>query len=82
MNKKKKLAPEDVYHADEAYRNGQRAGYEKAKKELGLTWEDVQWIDDTIIDLAQTDLPRQGKEAFYSEVLKRFNEKKNGTSRN
>ena len=52
-------------------------GYEQAEKDLALTPEDVQTIDDIIVDMTQhTDWPLKGQEAFYGEVLKRFIEKR------
>ena len=48
--------------------------FERAKE---LTWEDIRWIDINICGLAQlTDWPLRGQEAFYTEVLRRFNQMK------
>lgn len=47
------------------------------KKNLALTREDVQTIDNIIVDMARhTDWPLKGKEVFYEEVLRRFNERR------
>lgn len=47
------------------------------KKDLALTPEDVQTIDNIIVDMAQhTDWPLKGKKVFYEEVLRRFIEKR------
>ena len=52
-------------------------GYEQAEKDLALTPEDVQTIDNIIVDMAQhTDWPLKGKKVFYEEVLRRFIEKR------
>lgn len=48
-----------------------------AEKDLALTPEDVQTIDNIIVDMAQhTDWPLKGKKVFYEEVLRRFNEQR------
>ena len=53
------------------------AGYKEAEKDLALTPEDVQTIDNIIVDMVQhTDWPLKGKEVFYEEVLRRFIEKR------
>lgn len=50
----------------------------EAEKDLALTWEDIGTIDDIIEQLANhSDLPLQGQEVFYQEVLRRFRETKN-----
>lgn len=49
----------------------------RTKKDFALTWEDIQWIDNTIVEMAQnTDWPLKGQEVFYTEVLRRFNQMK------
>lgn len=48
-------------------------GYEQAEKDLALTWEDIQTIDNIVVDMARnTDWPLRGQEVFYTEVLQRF----------
>lgn len=52
-------------------------GYEQAQKDLSLTWEDIQTIDNIVVDMAHnTDWPLRGQEVFYTEVLNRFNKSK------
>ena len=52
-------------------------GYEQAEKDLALTWEDIQTIDNIVVDMAHnTDWPLRGQEVFYTEVLNRFNKSK------
>ena len=52
-------------------------GYEQAEKDLALTWEDIQTIDNIVVDMAcNTDWPLRGQEVFYTEVLNRFNKSK------
>lgn len=52
--------------------------YYAAEKDLALTWEDLGTIDDIIEQLANhSDLPLQGQEVFYQEVLRIFREMKN-----
>ena len=53
-------------------------GYEQAEKDLALTWQDIAKIDDMLREvgncIATSDLPTMGREDYYTEVLKRFNE--------
>lgn len=52
-------------------------GYDQAEKDLALTWEDIQTIDNIVVDMARnTDWPLRGQEVFYTEVLNRFNKSK------
>ena len=48
------------------------------KKDLALTWQDIAKIDDMLREvgncIATSDLPTMGREEYYLEVLKRFNE--------
>ena len=46
-------------------------GYEKAEKDLSLTWEDIALIDDLLCEV-----PSMNREEYYTEVLKRFKEAK------
>ena len=51
------------------------------KKDLALTWQDIAKIDDMLREvescIACSDLPTMGREEYYTEVLKRYNELKN-----
>lgn len=58
-------------------RNACQRGYEQAEKDLALTWEDIQTVDNIVVDMARnTDWPLRGQEVFYTEVLNRFNKSK------
>ena len=61
-----------------AKRVGYQKGYEQAEKDLALTWQDIARIDDMLREvescIACSDLPTMGREDYYTEVLKRFNE--------
>lgn len=50
------------------------------KKDLALTWQDIAKIDDMLREvencIACIDLPTMGREEYYTEVLKRYNELK------
>ena len=55
------------------------AGYEQAEKDLALTWQDIAKIvtlADTILDRNPEVWKIRGPEAYYSEVLRIFNENK------
>ena len=56
-------------------------GYEQAEKDLALTWQDIAKIDDMLREvencIATSDLPTMGREEYYEEVLRRYNELKN-----
>ena len=63
-------------------RDGFIQGYEQAEKDLALTWEDIQTIDRIVVNMARnTDEPLRRQEEFYTDVLRRFNYKRetNGT---
>lgn len=51
------------------------------KKDLALTWQDIAKIDDMLREvencIATSDLPTMGREEYYEEVLRRYNELKN-----
>lgn len=56
------------------------------KKDLALTWEDVKNLDYLLHDVdfengravsLGMEIPFDGDEGFYGEVLKRFNEERN-----
>lgn len=63
--------------------------YEQAEKDLALTWEDLQTINDLFFqvdaensaarddDLIEQNLPFPYGQKFYEEVLRRFREMKN-----
>lgn len=54
-------------------------GYEQAKKDLALTWEDIKIIVKILADSDWYDFEINGKlwsKEFYEEVLKRFKEAK------
>ena len=57
-------------------------GYHKAEKDLALTWQDIKRIvqiaDDLLpgIDTMALLSEFQTEEAYYKEILKRFNETK------
>lgn len=55
------------------------------KKDLALTWQDIAKIDDMLREvencIACIDLPTMGREEYYEEVLRRYNELKNGSKK-
>ena len=56
-------------------------GYEKAEKNLALTWEDIKKIsrilDIMVDDDLKGEIPKEwGEEEYYEEVLRRFNKVK------
>lgn len=54
-----------------------KIGYEKAKKELELTWKDLQKLDIIANKLWQDGkYDKNDAQEFYTEVLKRFKEYK------
>ena len=67
----------DSYERD-TLSKGYYWGYKDAEKDLALTWQDIAKIDDMLREVencvATSDLPTMGREEYYSEVLKRFNE--------
>lgn len=76
--------PLDTINRDDirfnANRVGYQQGYEQAEKDFALTWEDMAKIDAIIISTNNefaTDVSKEiSRQAFYEEVLKRFNELK------
>ena len=53
-------------------------GYVQAEKDLELTWEDIEAIDQLLWDLCGEYSGKKDNEGYYQEVLKRFNkERKN-----
>ena len=62
------------------YREGVKYGYERAEKDLALTWDDMAKIDAIILDtnneFAVDYSNKISRQNFYEEVLKRFNEHK------
>ena len=56
-----------------------KAGYEQAEKDLALTLEQVVKLDNIIMNMVAEGYNDGYKtRPFYEEVLKRFNEQKNG----
>ena len=52
-------------------------GHHQAEKDLELTWEDIERIDDISIRLDGTEEAKEmSHKEFYQEVLKRFKERK------
>lgn len=49
-------------------------GYEKAEKNLALTWEDMKLIDELFTEMAFSE-PNDSTE-WYQELANRFNEKR------
>lgn len=63
------------YCRNEAYKHFIK-GYEKAEKDLALTWEDIRKIC-TLSVIVEMGLGREvSDKKHYEEVLKRFNEYK------
>ena len=52
----------------------------QAKRDLGLTWKDIQRIveiaDDILLDPQRPRRLSTTKEAYYTEVLRRYKEEK------
>ena len=68
---------------DEVYRDVFRIGYSQAEKDLALGWEDIKKIDNIVgemIDSVPGKMPEllKSEAVFYGEVLRRFNEYKQG----
>ena len=69
-----------------ARRDAFEYGYLKAEKDLELTWEKMRELNiifaevDTEIELGKTDITA-GTIGYYQEVLKRFKDMKNGTTK-
>jgi hypothetical protein len=52
-------------------------GYQQAEKDLELTWEDIEKIDDITLRLdASAESRGMSNQEFYQEVLKRIKERK------
>ena len=68
-------SPQGLYST--CFIDGYKAGYEKAEKDLALTWEDIKFITDELVfvGLQSNLIPKS--EMLYKEVLRRFNKKKN-----
>ena len=62
-------------------------GYHQAEKDLELTWEDMRELYiifaevDTEIELCKADDIKAETIGYYQEVLKRFKDLKNGTTK-
>ena len=72
------------YDYDQTY-DAVKYGYLQAEKDLALTWEDVKNLDYLLNDVnfengraefLGKEIPFDGDEGFYEEVLKRFNEQR------
>ena len=50
-------------------------GYQQAEKDLALTWEDIEVIDQIFTDVFKDDFDVLTNE-YYQEVLNRFNKLK------
>ncbi len=53
-------------------RIGYLEGYHQAEKDLELTWEDIEAIDQLLWDLCGEYSGKKDNEGYYQEVLKRF----------
>lgn len=52
-------------------------GYNQAEKDLELSWDDIEKIDDITLRLDASEESRgMSNQEFYQEVLKRFKERK------
>ena len=52
-------------------------GYRQAEKNLALTPSDISIIDEICTEMRlHTDWTLKGQDAFYEEVLRRFNEQR------
>ena len=73
---------DDFYGVCIACREAYQYGYEQAEKDLAMTWEDVKQIVEiadklcpyTSKNIAEFQQEFQTEEAYYKEVLRRFNE--------
>ena len=67
----------DSYERD-ALSKGYYWGYKDAEKDIALAWQDIAKIDDMLREVQNcidtSYLPTMGREDYYTEVLKRFNE--------
>lgn len=62
---------------DDDLRSIYAKGYRKAEKDNGLTWEDIEKIDDITLRLdASAESRGMSNQEFYQEVLRRFKERK------
>ena len=52
-------------------------GYHQAEKDLELTWEDIEAINQLLWDLCEEYSGKKDNEGYYQEVLKRFKETRN-----
>lgn len=52
-------------------------GYEQAEKDLTLSWEDIEKIDDILIEIDRVPGVDMTRTEFFKEVLRRFKEYKN-----
>ena len=61
--------------ANEEKRIGFIEGYHQAKKDLALTWKDIEAIDQIFTDVFKDGFDVTTNN-YYQEVLKRFNKQK------
>lgn len=63
-------------------RNAFENGYEQAQKDLELSWRDMQRIvkiaDHLCNSLEYDKIKKMGEEGYYTEILNRFNNEKEG----
>ena len=69
------------FYDNESFANGYIKGYEKAEKNLELTWKDMMLIHRCIKDAMNYHLYKmmegmEGQKVVYQEVLNRFNKEK------
>lgn len=70
----------EKYPYDYPERTGFRQGYERAEKDLALTWEDVQLLDLYAMECQVEESNGRkfnSSQEFFEEVLQRFNKTKN-----
>jgi hypothetical protein len=53
-----------------------KQGYRQAEKDMELTWEDIEAIDQLLWDLCGEYSGKKDNEGYYQEVLKRFQDLK------
>ena len=80
MSKRAKMAERkyygNLYHSQmRQERDGFIKGYEQAEKDLALTWEDTSAIVEIAMDIIGEG-KIHGEQNIYTEVLKRFNERR------
>lgn len=66
----------EAYPYDYPERTGFRQGYEQAKKDFELTWEDMVIIHSICADVYDSHRYEWDSKQIYEEVLRRFNKAK------